>query len=174
MKLFKITTIIILTIVLTLSLIATVIAAPNDDVIQALKDAGVPETYIIQAENYFKTTELTQAEADAAIVQINIVNDILEDAKVEDLTELSDAEKQQVLAAVMDAGEAINLEVQVKKNSDGTYTISAVDESGDEVAVFTSDEVKRTGGDYTLLFMGAGLLLLAIGSTFVIKKKAFN
>lgn len=69
MKLTKRLTTLFLTLALVLGTSIIALAAPNDDTIAALRAAKVPETYIIQAENYLKTTTLTAEEATAVVSQ---------------------------------------------------------------------------------------------------------
>ena len=65
MKLTKKLTTLFLTLALVIGTSVTAFAAPNDDIIAALKSAKVPATYIIQAENYLKTTTITEAQANS-------------------------------------------------------------------------------------------------------------
>ena len=170
MKLFKNSVILLLAFILTFGMVATALAAPNDDMIQALKDAKIPSTYIIQAENYLKTRELTQAEANTAITQVKKAADIMEKAGTKDLTKLSNADKQQILAIVVDAGAANGITISIKKGSNGTYTISGADSTGKEVINFSSKEVKQTGSNDILLLLGAVFMIAAAGSIFAIKR----
>jgi hypothetical protein len=170
MKKVRFTAVIMLTAVLLLSMAAPAFAAGNDDVIKALKDAKVPETYIIQAENYLKTRQLTSDEANAVIAQINEAAAIMDKAGTKDVTKLSTEDKQEILALVSKAGDAVGVKVSVKKNSNGTYSVIGTDAAGNEVANFTAREVKQTGIDYTVMLLGVALILAAIGSSFAIKR----
>lgn len=160
--------------VLTASLVfgtsVTAFAAPNDDVIQALKDAKVPQTYLIQAENYLKTTTVTAAQATSVKSEITKAADVVKAAGTTDLTKLSDAQKAQVLAAVSEAGKDLGLTVNVTKASNGAYVIAAKDATGKEVVNFTGNQVKQTGVDNTILALGAFMLVAAAGSVFVVKR----
>jgi ABC-type transport system substrate-binding protein len=171
MKKFQLAATLMLTAVILFSMAATAFAASNDDVITALKDAKIPETYIIQAENYLKTRELTSDEVGAVITQINKAAAVMDEAGTKDVTKLSSENKQEILAIVADAGEAVGVTVSIKKSSNGTYTVIGTDASGKEVANFTAKEVKQTGIDYTVLLLGAALILAAIGSTVVVKRQ---
>jgi hypothetical protein len=150
----------------------TAFAATNDEVIKALKDAKVPATYIIQAENYLKTTELTAEEVTAVKSQISTVEKITETAGVKDLSKLSSADKDKVIAAVKEAGKAIDLVVNVQKQSNGQLEIVAKDATGKVVASFTSNEVKQTGFDSTIIYAGALMVLLAVGSVVVLRRNS--
>lgn len=149
----------------------TAFAAPNDDVISALKNAKVPATYLIQAENYLKNNTLTADQASAVTSKINDAASVLKTAGVTDITKLSAAQKQQVIADATSAGSAIGLTVTTAKQSNGTYAVVAKDASGNTVANFTSNDVKQTGSNDIALALGAVLLVAAAGSTaFAVKK----
>jgi ABC-type transport system substrate-binding protein len=160
-----------LALIISLGTVATSFAASNDDLIQALKDAKIPETYIIQAENYLKTRELTEDEANAVIANIEKAVEIMEEAGTKDITKLSAESKKEIIELVSDSGEAIGITVTIDKLSDGTYSVVGTDSTGNEVVNFTSNEVKQTGIDYTILF--AGFILIIASSFFFIKKRAY-
>lgn len=171
MKLSKKLVSLFLTVAFVLGISITAFAAPNDDVIAALENAKVPATYIIQAENYLKTTTLTAAQSTAVIEQITIVEAIIADAGVKDLSLLSTADKNRIIAAVITAGKAIGLTITVTKQSDGRFLIVAKDLDGNVVVSFTSNEVTQTGFNSTIIYVGALMLLLAAGSVFVLRRK---
>lgn len=170
MKMHKIAPTVILIVLLVLSTATTALAAPNDDVIQALKNAKIPETYIIQAENYLKTHELTQEEANAVIAQVDRAAEIMEEEGTKDVTKLSVEAKQEILQLVAEAGKAIDVKVTVKKQADGEFTISGTDVEGREIAIFTTNEVKQTGIDHTTALAGAAMIIAAAVLFFVVKK----
>ena len=170
MKLSKKLAGLVLTASLVLGTSVTAFAAPNDDVIQALNDAKVPQTYIIQAENYLKTTTITAAQATSVKAEITKANDVLKAAGTTDLTKLSAAQKATVLAAVTEAGKDLGLTVSIDKTSAGAYEITAADSTGKEVINFTGNQVKQTGVDNTILALGAFMLVAAAGSVFVVKR----
>ncbi len=171
MKGLKITTVLLLTVILVCGTLVTAFASPNTDVINELKEVGkVPATYIIQAENYLKTRELTQVEADAVIAQIMVAADIMKNAGVTDLSKLSSADTQKILAVVTEAGAVLDIAISVKKSADGTYTIIGMDSTGQEVVNFSSKVVKQTGSNDLLLLFGIILLAAAGGSTLLVKK----
>lgn len=174
MKMHKFAAALILTTLLVLGTVATALAAPNDDVIQALKDAKIPETYIIQAENYLKTHELTEEEVNAVMAHVEKAVEIMEKSGTKDITKLTVEDKKQILELVADAGEAIGISVSVKKNSDGTYTVAGTDSTGNEVVNFTTNEVKQTGINYMVLLAGIAVIIAAAGSYFLIKKNVVS
>lgn len=154
--------------------VATLAATPNDDVISALKDAKVPATYLIQAENYLKTTTITADQAAAVRAEINSASEVVKAAGNTDLSKLSTADKNKVLADVTAAGKAIDLTVSVTKQSNGQYAVVAKDKTGNTVINFTSNEVKQTGIDNTIIYVGALMIILAAGSVFVVRRNSLK
>lgn len=147
-------------------------ATPNEDVIAALKAAKVPATYLIQAENYLKTATLTADQATAVKAQVTAVSNILTTAGVTDVTKLSTADKNKVIADITAAGTAVNLTVNATKQSDGKYAIIAKDTTGNTVVNFTAAEVKQTGVNTTVIYAGALMIILAAGSVFVLRRNS--
>lgn len=174
MKLTKKLTTLFLTLALVIGTSVTAFAAPSDDVITALKNANVPATYIIQAENYLKTTTITEAEATAVIAEITKANAVLDEADTKDLADLSQADKTEIIGYITAAGNAIDLTVTVAKQSNGQYAIVAKDEAGNLVVNFASNEVKQTGMDNTIIYAGMLLIILAAGSVFVLRRNTLK
>jgi len=172
MKLTKKIASLFLTAALVVGTTVTAFAAPNDEVIQTLKDAKVPQTYIIQAENYLKTTTLTAEQVTAVKAQISVAQNVMKDAGTTDASKLTQAQKDKVLASVTEAGKAIGLTVTVTKQSTGKFEIVAKDASGKVVASFTSNEVKQTGVNTTVIYVGALMMVLAAGSVVAIRRNA--
>lgn len=174
MKLFtKIASLVVaLSVVLCMNM--TVSASANDDVINALKAAKVPSIFLIKAENYLNsasTTPLTDAQATAVKSEIAKVQNVMTAANVTDLSKLSQADKNTVIAAITAAGKDVDLNVSIKKQADGNFLVAVTDKNGkDVVEPFTSNQVKQTGVDNTLMVLGFALIVLSAGSLFVAKK----
>jgi hypothetical protein len=171
MNLSKKFTTLFLTLALVVGTTITAFATPNDDTIAALKNAKVPATYIIQAENYLKTNTLTADQSVAIIAQITEAGDILKASGITDLTKLSAADRDKILQNVVDAGNAIGLTVNVAKESNGQFSIAAVNDAGESVLNLTSNEVKQTGLDNTIIYVGGLIIILAASSALVLRKK---
>lgn len=150
---------------------SVVFAAPNDDVIKALKDAKLPKTYIVQAENYLKNNEVAPEAAASVKENIEKAEDIMKAAGTKDASKLSEADVQKVMTAVKEAGKAMDLEINVKKNDNGSVAIVAKDSKGELVADFSTAEVKQTGVNNTLLVFGAGLFMMSVAGFVVARKK---
>lgn len=172
MKLSKKLTSLILTAALVVGTSFTAFAAPSDDVISALNSAKVPETYRIQAENYLKTITVTADQAATIKAEISDANAVVTAAGVTDLSKLSKADKDKVLADATAAGKAIGLTVSVTKLANGQYAVVAKDQNGNVVINFTTNEVKQTGMDTTVIYMGLLMIVLAAGSVFVVRRES--
>ena len=170
MKFTKKLTTLLLALSLTVGTSITAFATPNQDAIAALKNAKVPATYVIQAENYLKTTTLTADQVAAVVEQITEANAIVNASGVTDLTKLSETDKNAVLAKIIEAGKAIDLTVNVTKQSNGQYLVVAKDASGNTVLNFSSNEVKQTGMDNRIIYVGMLMIILSAGSVFVVRR----
>lgn len=171
MRIKKLLSVVTLTLALILGTSVMAFAAPNDDVITALKNANVPESYIIQAENYLKNNTLTAAQASAVEAQITKAADIMKASGTKDASKLSQANQDAILQAAKDAGSAIGLTMTITKKSDGKVYITAKDAAGKVVANFTSNDVKQTGVNNSIIYAGIFLVAAAVFSTVFIKKK---
>lgn len=151
----------------------TAFAATQADVIKALKSAGVPEVYVIKAENYFKTNTLTETQNSAVVGQINEAKDIVKAAGTTDYTKLSQGDKEKVLNAIEAAASAANLNVSVTKDASGKAVITLVDAKGQVVVAANASELdlKKTGNDSTVLVLGAFMVIAAAGSLLVVRRK---
>lgn len=170
MKLFTKVASLVVALSVVLCMNMTVSASANDDVINALKAAKVPATYLTKAENYLKTTTITDAQATAVKSEITKVQGVMTTANVTDLSKLSQADKNTVIAAITAAGKDIDLNVAITKQADGNFAVAVTDKNGKAVDSFTSNQVKQTGSDNTLMVLGLGLIVLSAGSLFVVKR----
>jgi len=172
MKIAKMFTTLVLSLVMVVGAASAALAAPNDDVISSLKANHVPNDYIIQAENYLKNHTLTKSQADAVIVQIEKANDIMEAAGTKNYEKLSQSQKSEIIKAINAAADAIGLEVTIDEQANEHYHFVVRDNSGKIVADFTSSSVKQTGLNNSLIFGGMLLLVLSAGSFVVLRKRA--
>ena len=163
----------LLTSMLVLGASANVMAATTQDTIAALNAAKVDEVYIIKAENYLKTANLSAAQLDIVKEQIKVVRTILKSAKITDVTELSQADKAKVMAAVTKAAQAANLTVTFGKDSAGYAFASFKDANGVEVFRASADELglKVTGAEVPMTLYAGIFLVLASGVLLARKPK---
>lgn len=172
MKFTKMFSTLVLSLVMVVGAASAALAAPNDDVISALKANHVPNDYIIQAENYLKNHTLTQSQADAVVDQIEKANDIMVAAGTKNYENLSSADKKAIINAINAAADAAGLEVTVDEQASEHYHFVVRDSSGNIVSDFTSSSVKQTGLDNSIIFGGMLLLVLSAGSFIVLRKRA--
>lgn len=91
-----------------------------------------------------------------------------------DLSKLSAADKDLILADIVAAGQVIDLTVNVSKLSNGQYSIVAKDASGSTVLTFNSNQVKQTGVDNSIIYVGFLMIILAAGSVVVLRKNTIT
>lgn len=146
---------------------STVSAASEGDIVSTLNNAGVPAVYVTQAENYLKTTDVSEAEADQIIDHIKNAAAIANG--VTDPSQLSRDQLLAILGEVTSAASVLGLTVTA---ADGVATF--YDADGNTVAQFslTGNEVKQTGSSYTYLVSGLVLLVGAAGSALLLKRKS--
>ena len=174
MKIAKKLSTLVLSLIMVLGASSMAFAAPNDDVVGALKANHVPQDFIIQTDNYLKNHTLTKSQSDAVIVQIEKANSIMEAAGTKNYEKLSSSDKAAIVKTINAAADAFGLTVSVQELANENYHYVVKDSSGKIVADFTSSSVKQTGINTSLIFGGMILLVLAAGSFVVLKKRALT
>ncbi len=145
----------------------TVSAASENDIITALNNAGVPAVYVTQAENYLRTTDVSEAEADQIIA--NIKNAAAIANGVTDLSKLTQEQINAIIAEVTSAAAVLGLTLSV---SDGVVTFYNADGSVVTQSSMSGNEVKQTGSSYIYLVSGLVLLVAAAGSAVLLRRKS--
>ncbi|NTW70815.1 MAG: hypothetical protein HGA49_01050 [Eubacteriaceae bacterium] len=161
----------LLALLLTFGIATPAFAASESDIISALKDAKMPQTYIIQTENYLNANEVTSAQADTIIAEIKKADAIMAAAGTTDVTKLTESDKTKVLEYIKNAAGAIGLTVTVEARANGYFEFTFKDASGNIVSVFTSNQVKQTGANNLLFAAGIALMITAAASSLVLRKK---
>ena len=145
----------------------TVSAASENDIITALNNAGVPAVYVTQAENYLRTTDVSEAEADQIIANIKKAAAIANG--VTDLSKLTQEQINAIIAEVTSAAAVLGLTLSV---SDGVVTFYNADGSVVTQSSMSGNEVKQTGSSYIYLVSGLVLLVAAAGSAVLLRRKS--
>ena len=78
--------------------------------------------------------------------------------------------KDEILAYITAAANALDLTVSVTKQSNGQFLIVLKDMSGNIVVSFSSSQVKQTGMDNSIIYVGMLMVVLAAGSVFVLRR----
>jgi hypothetical protein len=172
MKIAKMFSTFVLSLVMVFGVASAALAAPNDDVIGALKANHVPNDYIIQTENYLKNHTLSKAQADAVIVQIDKAGDIMEAAGTKNIGALSKSEQDALMQTINASADIVGVDLKIEMRSGGSVRAIAKDRAGKTVADFTSSSVKQTGINTSLIYGGMILLVLSVGSFAVLRKRA--
>lgn len=160
--------------VLALSLTFSVSAATKDDVISALKSDNISSTYVSMAQDFLKTYDLSAAQLDTVVANVDKVNTIMKDANVTDPTKLSTAEKNEVISVINETAAATGLTVSFGKDSKGVSYVKFVDSNGTPFEVSASDlGLKVTGSDNygSYIVLALGLILAAAGAATMKSRK---
>lgn len=172
----KLMALLMVTLMTVLAFSAPVLAASESDIISALKAARVAKTYISLTESYLAQDNVTLTETQintivAAINKASAIADGTADGSAAEVTgdkvkDLSKDEKLALAAEVAKAAAAIGLTTRV----DSVTGISILDASGKVLASATTTTIRKTGNDYTLVFVGLAVLAAAAVSAVVIRK----
>jgi len=142
-------------------------AAKEDDIVTALKTAGVADAYIAQAESYMAQdgVDLTEAQITGIVADINAANSVK--AGQTDYSKLSSAQKTDIMNDVAHAASLLGL----TSGMTDAHTFTIYDKTGK--AILSADAagaVKKTGFDYTIVFVGLAVIALAGVSAVAAKK----
>lgn len=172
MKLKKTVHIFLLSAIIAFGACFDVFAAPNDDIISALNSNGVPQQYVIQAENYLKNHTLTASQASAVIGEINKAGAIMNAAGTKDLSKLKSSDLQSIFQCAKNAAAAAKLNIEADKDSSGKIKIVVMNTNGTVAADFSPSGVKQTGLDTSFLYKGGILIAASALLSLFLKRKA--
>lgn len=157
----------LLTVLVTMmTFTAAVSAASENDIVTALRSAGVAESYITTAASYLAQSDvtLTAAQADSVIANIEAAK-VIAGGNLQAST-LTDDQQTKIAAEVTDAAGTMGLSTTYS-STDG---LSIIDGSGKTLISVVAGSVKQTGFDYTIVFVGLALIAAAGVSAVVIRK----
>lgn len=166
---------------MSITAFAGTISADEQKILDALKTANVPAQYVTEAQNYLAgdDVEITAAQADVVIAQVNEAKTIAGDAT--DFKSLSADQKQKIANCMATAGAEIGITVTYDASAD---KITAVDASGKTIftasAKSSSDNgddtiIKTTGVNmYATVSIVAVLAAALVACGIVVSKKTAN
>lgn len=149
-------------------------AATKEDIINKLESSKVSANYIALAQDYLKSNNFTSTQYDAAFVNVGKVVDIMNTENVTDPLKLSATAKTAALKIVNDTASQTGITATVGVDSKGVSFIKLSGTGKNIFEVSASDlALKVTGGNNyaSLLMLTIGLVLIAFGATFIIKRK---
>lgn len=106
-----------------------VLDALNQTATMAGVEKSLPAEYKTQAENYFNTVELTDAQAEAIIAEINKAIGLLEASGAAHAIEVTDAQFNEIAAVAKAAAEAGGATIEVTRRADGFANVVLVTEN---------------------------------------------
>lgn len=107
-----------------------VLDALNQTATMAGVEKSLPAEYKTQAENYFNTVELTDAQAEAIIAEINKAIGLLEASGAARAAEVTDAQFNEIVAVAKAAAEAGGATIEVTRRADGFANVVLVTKPG--------------------------------------------
>lgn len=160
-------------------------AATENDIITSLEAAQVPAHYVQQAQNYLRANDVSAQQADEIVGFINNAKKIVVSTGAVNVGDLSNAEAQAIFDEIMAAASVIGMTVTM-----GSNEVTLFDANGNIVSTFpikglsgyldgtgnasiAVNEVKQTGSSNLYLAGGIALLVAAVGSVVVSKKRAY-
>lgn len=156
----------VLSLVMMLAMSVTAFAATEDDIIKELKAAGVPETYVSQAEQYLANNEVIDTQADNVIAEIKKAKETAGD--VTELKNLSAEQKTAILKNVEAAGTAMGATVVVD-TKDNKVTIT---DENNKTYIVEENPVKPTGVSvYATYAVVAAMAMVLVACGVVVSKR---
>ncbi len=153
---FKKLSVLVLSLIMMLAMSITAFAATEDDIINALKEAGVPDTYVDLAEQYLANNDVDAEQADAAIAEIKAAKETAGD--VTDVTKLDADQKAAIIKNVEAAGSAIGATVTVD-TKDNTVTIT---DPNQKTYTVEEEPVKSTGVSVYATYAVVAVMAMAL------------
>lgn len=142
----------------------------------------IPTEYVNQAENYFNTIDMTEAQSKDIIAVIKDGKNFLANSGASNISDLSFAQKQELLAYGEKAVAVLDMTMSFDKT---TKKITILDPKGEEAfnaaptlsktGAVSENPIKTTGSDvnyFGFIALGAAaVILVAGGAMFVVKTK---
>lgn len=148
----------------------TAFAATENDIIEALRNAGIAQQYITQAEKFLADNDVSATQADAVITQINAAKTTAKGATT--LEAMTADQKAAIIENIKAAATAVGATATIDtvKNE---VTISKVDAAGKTNVYVASANVGQPTGvsTYATVTVIAGLAIALVACGVVVSKK---
>ena len=145
-------------------------------------DMVIPTEYVNQAENYFNTIEMTDAQSSSIIAVIKEGKTFLANSGASNISDLTFAQKQELLGYGEKAVAVLDMKMSYDKTA---RKITILDPKGEVVfsatpsltksGAVSENPIKTTGSDvnyFGFIALGAAAVVLVAGGTmFVVKTK---
>jgi len=140
-------------------------AASNSDAVLASLRSGVvvngktveiPANYINQAENYFVSHQITDAQASYILAEVNAAKAAIQAAGITSLSHMDANTKRKIIVAAQSAANKVDLKLSVGADKDVKIT-----DSNGAIAFSGGNTIKTTG-----LQLNWAVCLLSVGSFF--------
>ena len=176
--------------IMTISLFSIqAFATSESDILQYMKDKGFAQTYIVTAENHFKSYDYTSAQLDSAKSYCDKLLEIINAKNPEVITKggdsfnknaFTDAEEDQIVDYVVKAAASLNIKAVVTRGPDTIRYVEFYNTAGKKIGSITPkyNTLKLTGnalGSTTLyaIFLSLFVAVLCLG-TVVVKNTLYT
>ncbi|MCI9273873.1 MAG: hypothetical protein HFE39_07950 [Clostridiales bacterium] len=134
------------------------------------KNVTVPDNYLVQAENYLNTIDLTAEQADQVLAAVEEAKAYVLANNITSVDSMSNAQRQAILAYAQKAASVVGLKVTIT----GDKQVVITDATGKIVATFEA-AIKVTGGqaDFTNAIVIA-VAVLGVLSAAVFATRKFH
>ena len=138
-------------------------------------EKALPAEYKNQAESYFNTVELTDAQADAVIAKINEGIALIESSGAANAKEISDAQFNAIVAVAKEAASAGGATIAVTRKTNGLANVVLVTNSTNGSTPISDpkggDIIKTTGFDVPSVtaVAGVGILMVSAAGIYLFK-----
>jgi hypothetical protein len=163
----------ILSTVFALSFVAS--AATKDEIISVLKAGNIKATYIAMASDYLKSNTFTTAQLDAGLANVNSAIALMNTENQTDVLKLNATARASLINIVNKTSAETGITVTSGKDTSGVTFLKISTTNGTPYVISESDlALKVTGGnDYaSFIMLSVGIILMALGSAFIIARKA--
>ncbi len=158
---------------------AAALNADEQRIITALKEkvtvngvqVKIPDNYVTQAENYFKTIEVSKAQADEILGYIDEGTELIKDTNIKNTTDLK-VLAQSHKTEILDLGKKACAVVEATLTYDGKDVTIVADETG--ATLFDAAPIVKTTGadvDFSTMAIILSSVAVVLGVAFVASKK---
>lgn len=164
----------VIALVVSLCFVSTASAKVNDKLLDYAKSthkiAGenvkLSNSDIVKVERYLTQNEVTDAEATQIIAKMDEIIAVLDKAGETDLTKLSDAQKDEVLALAKEAAAVVGATLSY----DNSSKVLTVYQNGTKIEAISVNPYLKQTGSTNMIYVVAGIAVLGIAAVIVRKK----
>ncbi|MEQ8156488.1 MAG: hypothetical protein ABRQ25_16680 [Clostridiaceae bacterium] len=117
-----------------------------EEYLLALKDAGVPDNYLVELQNYINTNQLTDTQLAAVVTKLNYVVNLLMNEQITDISELSPEYKNEILGYLKEATNNIDLSAMADETALNVFFAQLKDSGLPDIYLIKLQNYLKTHG----------------------------